>query len=197
MTGKAIDRYSQDYIELQTKQNVKFYKTPGRDPAEADRDLRPGRREEIGGQPLFKEIIESQKKFAERAVKWDLDTYVNRRMAYNRYFASARQARRPRRRRPDSGHRLRKHHPAHPDGVFFGSRPHPGADQERGSRRPVRAQLRGFNGCNDCCSSSTTVSTWVGKVFSWFIVSLTLLISLGGVLALCARARRTRGPSTR
>jgi TRAP-type mannitol/chloroaromatic compound transport system substrate-binding protein len=38
--------------------------------------------------PLFKEIIESQKKFAERAVKWDLDVYVNRRMAYNRYFGS-------------------------------------------------------------------------------------------------------------
>ena len=28
MSWKAIDRYSQDYIELQTKENVKFYKTP-------------------------------------------------------------------------------------------------------------------------------------------------------------------------
>src|ERR1700716_1234915 len=28
MSWKAIDRYSQDYIELQTKDNVKFYKTP-------------------------------------------------------------------------------------------------------------------------------------------------------------------------
>ena len=28
MSRKAIDRYSQDYIELQTKDNVKFYKTP-------------------------------------------------------------------------------------------------------------------------------------------------------------------------
>src|SRR6516165_6040182 len=28
MQWKAIDRYSQDYIELQTKDNVKFYKTP-------------------------------------------------------------------------------------------------------------------------------------------------------------------------
>ena len=37
--------------------------------------------------PLFKEIAESQKKFAERAVKWDLDTNVSRRMAYNHYFA--------------------------------------------------------------------------------------------------------------
>src|SRR6266480_3207374 len=28
MSWKAIDRYSQDYIELQTKDNVKFYRTP-------------------------------------------------------------------------------------------------------------------------------------------------------------------------
>jgi TRAP-type mannitol/chloroaromatic compound transport system substrate-binding protein len=40
-----------------------------------------------GENPLFKEIIDSQKKFAERAVKWDLDTNVSRRMAYNHYFA--------------------------------------------------------------------------------------------------------------
>ena len=36
--------------------------------------------------PLMKEIIESQKKFAERAVKWDLDNNVQRAMAYNHYF---------------------------------------------------------------------------------------------------------------
>ena len=64
------------------------------DPAEAARDLRHGRREEVGREPLFKEIVESQKAFAERAVKWDLDTNVNRRMAYNHYFG------RPRRRPP-------------------------------------------------------------------------------------------------
>ena len=28
MSWKAIDRYSQDYIEMQTKQGVKFYRTP-------------------------------------------------------------------------------------------------------------------------------------------------------------------------
>jgi TRAP-type mannitol/chloroaromatic compound transport system substrate-binding protein len=37
--------------------------------------------------PLFKEIAASQMAFAERAVKWDLDTNVNRRMAYQHYFA--------------------------------------------------------------------------------------------------------------
>jgi TRAP-type mannitol/chloroaromatic compound transport system substrate-binding protein len=36
--------------------------------------------------PIFKEINESQKVFAQRAVKWDLDTNVSRRMAFNHYF---------------------------------------------------------------------------------------------------------------
>ena len=36
---------------------------------------------------MFKEIAESQQAFAARAVKWDLDTNVSRRMAYNHYFA--------------------------------------------------------------------------------------------------------------
>jgi TRAP-type mannitol/chloroaromatic compound transport system substrate-binding protein len=35
---------------------------------------------------LFKEIIASQRAFAERTVRWDMDTNVNRRMAFNHYF---------------------------------------------------------------------------------------------------------------
>jgi TRAP-type mannitol/chloroaromatic compound transport system substrate-binding protein len=86
MSWKAIDRYSKDYIELQTKDKVKFYKTPDSvlqkqldvfDTVEAKKSAE---------NPIFKEIVESQRKFAERAVKWDLDTNVPRRMAYNHYF---------------------------------------------------------------------------------------------------------------
>jgi TRAP-type mannitol/chloroaromatic compound transport system substrate-binding protein len=36
--------------------------------------------------PFFKEVVESQRAFAKRAVSWDMDTNVNRRMAYNYYF---------------------------------------------------------------------------------------------------------------
>ena len=36
--------------------------------------------------PAFKEVADSQRAFAARAVKWDLDTNVPRRMAYNHYF---------------------------------------------------------------------------------------------------------------
>ena len=38
--------------------------------------------------PLFKEIVASQKTFAERAVKWDQDTYVSRRMAVSHFFGT-------------------------------------------------------------------------------------------------------------
>ena len=86
MSWKAVDRYSKDYGELQTKDKVKFYRTPDSvlqkqlevfDAVEAKKSAE---------NPLFKEIVESQRKFAERAVKWDLDTNVPRRMAYNHYF---------------------------------------------------------------------------------------------------------------
>src|SRR5213080_2029135 len=85
MMWKAIDRYSTDYIELQTKDHVKFYKTPDsilQKQLEVFDDVMAKRKDNA----LFVEIIQSQKKFAERAVRWDLDTYVNRRMAYNYYF---------------------------------------------------------------------------------------------------------------
>jgi TRAP-type mannitol/chloroaromatic compound transport system substrate-binding protein len=87
MTWKAIDRYSQDYIELQTKQNVKFYKTPD-SILQKQLEIFDTVMAKRADNPIFVEIIASQKKFAERAVRWDLDTYVSRRMAYNYYFGA-------------------------------------------------------------------------------------------------------------
>jgi len=87
MMWKAIDRYSTDYVELQTKDKVKFYKTPDsvlRKQLEIFDSVMDKRKDNA----LFVEIIESQKKFAQRAVRWDLDTYVDRRMAYNYYFGA-------------------------------------------------------------------------------------------------------------
>jgi TRAP-type mannitol/chloroaromatic compound transport system substrate-binding protein len=95
MSWKAVNRYSQDYMDMQQKQGVKFYKTP--DPVLQQQltgyDTAAAKKAE--GNPLFKEIAESQKKFAERAVRWDLDTNVNRRMAYNHYFAAKAPAKAP------------------------------------------------------------------------------------------------------
>ena len=87
MMWKAIDRYSTDYIELQTKDKVKFYKTPD-SILQKQLEIFDSVMDKRKDNALFVEIIESQKKFAERTVKWDLDTYVNRRMAYNYYFGA-------------------------------------------------------------------------------------------------------------
>jgi TRAP-type mannitol/chloroaromatic compound transport system substrate-binding protein len=86
MSWKSIDRYSKDYVELQTKDKVRFYKTPD---SILQRQLQIYDQvadKKSSENALFKEIAESQKAFAARAVKWDLDTNVSRRMAYNHYF---------------------------------------------------------------------------------------------------------------
>ena len=86
MWWKSIDRYSKDYIELQTKDKVKFYKTPD---AILMKQLELFDQiviKKSEGNPLFKEIIDSQIAYARRAVAWEMDTMVGRRMAYNYYF---------------------------------------------------------------------------------------------------------------
>ena len=88
MSWKAIDRYSKDYIELQTKDKVKFYKTPDAILADQLKLWDAILEKKSAENPLFKEIVASQKAFAERAVKWDQDTYVNRRMAVAHFFGS-------------------------------------------------------------------------------------------------------------
>jgi TRAP-type mannitol/chloroaromatic compound transport system substrate-binding protein len=86
MMWKAMDRYSQDYIELQTVDKVKFYKTPD---AILQRQLEVY--DEIVAKkavdnPLFREVIESQLAFAKRATRWEQDTVVSRKMAFDHYF---------------------------------------------------------------------------------------------------------------
>jgi TRAP-type mannitol/chloroaromatic compound transport system substrate-binding protein len=87
MSWKAIDRYSKDYIELQTKDRVRFYRTPDSILQKQLEVFDQVADKKASDNALFKEIAESQKAFAQRAVKWELDTVVSRRMAYNHYFA--------------------------------------------------------------------------------------------------------------
>ncbi|MFM9941758.1 MAG: TRAP transporter substrate-binding protein [Hyphomicrobiaceae bacterium] len=86
MSWKAIDRYSADYIELQNKDKVRFFKTPDPilkkqlevyDQVEAKKSA---------DNPLFREIVASQVAFARRATQWEQDTVVGRKMAYDHYF---------------------------------------------------------------------------------------------------------------
>jgi TRAP-type mannitol/chloroaromatic compound transport system substrate-binding protein len=86
MSWKAIDRYSKDYIELQTKDNVKFYKTPDSILKQQLQIYDDVAMKKAGENPIFKEIIQSQVAFAKRTTQWEQDTLTNRRMAYDHYF---------------------------------------------------------------------------------------------------------------
>lgn len=86
MSWKAIDRYSKDYLELQTKDRVRVYKTPD---SVLKRQLEvydQVAKKKAGENPIFKEIIESQLAFARRATRWEQDTIVSRKMAFDHYF---------------------------------------------------------------------------------------------------------------
>jgi TRAP-type mannitol/chloroaromatic compound transport system substrate-binding protein len=86
MSWKAIDRYSTDYIELQEKQGVKFYKTPDavlKRQLELWSEIIKKRAEE---NPMFKKVLESQQAFARRTARWQNDTIVDFKMAYNHFF---------------------------------------------------------------------------------------------------------------
>jgi TRAP-type mannitol/chloroaromatic compound transport system substrate-binding protein len=85
MWWKSIDRYSKDYIELQTKDKVKMYKTPD-SILMKQLEIFDAVMKKYADKPFFKEVLDSQMAFAKRAVSWDMDTNVSRRMAYNYYF---------------------------------------------------------------------------------------------------------------
>ncbi|WP_212760908.1 TRAP transporter substrate-binding protein [Telluria aromaticivorans] len=86
MSWKAVDRYSKDYRDMQAKDGVKFYKTPD---AILQQQLAIWDQvvaKKGADNPLFKKVEASMRAFAERAMKWDMDTNNPRRMAYNHYF---------------------------------------------------------------------------------------------------------------
>ena len=88
MSMKAIDRYSQDYIELQTKDNVKFYKTPDAILKQQLEIYDEVVKKKSAENPLFKEILQSQLAFAKRTTQWEQDTVVSRKMAYDHYWGA-------------------------------------------------------------------------------------------------------------
>jgi TRAP-type mannitol/chloroaromatic compound transport system substrate-binding protein len=93
LSWKAIERDSAAYLELRTKQGVAFHRTPEAllaDQLDAQEAAAAARR----GERLFAEIEASQKGFAARALRWQLDNEPDRGIAYRHYFA-----RRPARKR--------------------------------------------------------------------------------------------------
>lgn len=85
MSWKAVERNSQDYIELK-KAGVKFYKTPDAvlraQLAAWDKIIADKAKEN----PLFQKVLDSQKAFAQRAGQWQADYMVDFKMAWNHYF---------------------------------------------------------------------------------------------------------------
>jgi len=86
MSWKSIDRYSKDYFAMQETQGVKFYKTPDavlKRQLELWDEIMKKRADE---NPTFKRVLEAQRAFAQRTARWQNDTNVDFRMAYNHFF---------------------------------------------------------------------------------------------------------------
>ena len=72
---------------MQEKQGVKFYNTPDailRRQLEAWDKIVAAKSAE---NPTFKKVNDSMKAFAQRACRWQNDTNVDYKMAYNHFFA--------------------------------------------------------------------------------------------------------------
>ena len=87
MSWKAIDRFSRDHLDLQQKQGVQFHRTP-----EAILRAQLSTWDEIVEQksaenPMFRSVYESQRVFAARATRWQDETQVDFRLAYEHFFA--------------------------------------------------------------------------------------------------------------
>jgi TRAP-type mannitol/chloroaromatic compound transport system substrate-binding protein len=91
MSWKAIQRNSQDYIELKAAK-INFYKTPDavlRAQLAAWDKVTAAKSAE---NPLFKKVMDSQRAFAERAGSWQNDYMVDFKMAWNHYFRQPKKA---------------------------------------------------------------------------------------------------------
>ena len=88
MSWKAIDRYSKDYVAMQTEDKVKFYKTPDAILKKQLEIYDEVVKKKSAENPLFSEVIKSQIAYAERVTRWEQDTLANRRMAFDHYFGA-------------------------------------------------------------------------------------------------------------
>lgn len=86
MTWKAMHRMSQDYLELQSNQKVKAYKTPK---PILDAQLKAWSaviKKRSAENQLFAKVIDSQRAWAKRVVYWHNEVAVSQSAAYAHYF---------------------------------------------------------------------------------------------------------------
>jgi TRAP-type mannitol/chloroaromatic compound transport system substrate-binding protein len=84
---KSIDRYSRAHAELRAVRDVAFYRTPDAvlESQLAAHDALAAAR---ARDPLVVEIEQSQKAFAARALRWQLETAPGAELAYRHYFGA-------------------------------------------------------------------------------------------------------------
>jgi len=87
MWWKSVDRYSQDYIEIQAKDKVRVYKTPNSVLQAQLKIWDDTIAKKSAENPWFKKVIDSQRAFAERATKWQNDQQVDFKLAAAHYFS--------------------------------------------------------------------------------------------------------------
>lgn len=86
MSWKAIDRYSSDYQQMVVRQGVRFERTPD-SVLQAQLDAWDTVTEKKSREnPMFRRVQESMRAFAGRATKWQIDTLVDYKMAWDHFF---------------------------------------------------------------------------------------------------------------
>ena len=164
MSWKAIDRYSKDYVELQTKDKVRFYKTPDA-MLQSQLEVYDAAAKKRKDNAIWVEIEESQKE-----VRRARGALVSRHPGEHAHGVQPllRQARGGQEGvgYADAG----SSHPARAGWLFsFRRRP----IQPFDSVRPAH----GRRSMQKILLFVDKVSTWVGQAFSFFIVLLTLHVS--------------------
>ena len=87
MSWKAIDRYSQGLHRAADQGQGQVLQDAGRGSCKQQLEVYDEVvTKKAAENPLFKEIVESQLAFAERATQWEQDTVVSRKMAFDHYF---------------------------------------------------------------------------------------------------------------
>ena len=86
MMWKSMQRMSQDYIDIQTKDKVRVYRTPT-----PILDAQPKAWDSVvqkhsTANPLFAKVIESQKAWAKRVMYWHNSVQVSQTAAYSHSF---------------------------------------------------------------------------------------------------------------
>ena len=168
MRWKAIDRYSQDYLELQTKDKVKFYKTPD---AILQRQLEVWDEvveKKAAENPLFKEMLDSQIAFAKRATRGSRTPWSTAGWRSTTTSARTRAAR--------SSEAIPSL-PGRRSGAIDRMAPRGPSSRRADGRLPpmnVQSFLHTVDG----------ISTWVGKAAAWLIIALMGLVCVEVVQAL-------------